>query len=118
MEEVGGVTLEDDLKEISLNQKTELEGVAKELFRDEKDSESDQKTNIEPEELGLCLINDIVFDNIGMPELSPTKQFKRLASSRKGWKTEAFVRIGQGTMDMRSGGGFGQRFMSLFQRKE
>jgi hypothetical protein len=110
--------LEDDVKEWNVSQKSELEGVANQIFMD-NDSGSelpaiDMRTNLESEEIGLCLVNDLVFKELGLKELSPTRQFKRLASSRRGWKTEAFVRTAQGTNDMRSGGSFGDKIGRLF----
>ena len=110
--------IEDELNEFNISQKTELEGVADQLFNDKIDvkgqSSIDMKTNLEDDEIGLCMINDIIFREIDMPELSPTNQFKRLASSRKGWKTEAFVRTAQGTQELRSGGSVGERLKGLF----
>jgi len=58
------MTIEDDLDEIKINGESELEGVAKQLFDDTKNPDNfssiDMKTNLIDEEIGLCLINDIV----------------------------------------------------------
>lgn len=117
------MALEDELKEINLNQQSELQGVAQELFEDKQDvktgkSSIDMKTNLDNDEVGLILINDAIFKIIGLEDLSPTGQFKRLASSRQGWKTEAFVRTAQGQSEMRNGGGLMNGFKNMFRRKD
>jgi len=113
------MTLEKDLDEISLREKSELEGVAEQLFDDStKDGKSsiDLKTNLHDEEIGLCLVNDAIFKLIEMPELSPTAQFKRLVSSRDGWKTNKFVETATGVKDQRESGL--NKLGSLFNRRE
>lgn len=99
------MSIEDELNEINISQPSELQGMAKELFSDDDNaSKIDQKTNLTTEEVSLCMINDIIFSSIGMSNLSPSSQHKRLASSRQGWKTEAFVRATQSTNEIRGGG--------------
>jgi len=113
------MTLEKDLDEISLREKSELEGVAEQLFDDTtKDGKSsiDLKTNLHDEEIGLCLINDSIFRMIEMPELSPTAQFKRLVSSRGGWKTNKFVETATGIREGRESGL--NKLGSLFSKRE
>jgi len=116
------VALEDEVKEFSVHQKTELEGAADQIFEDKLTQEGlssiDMRTNLTVEELPLCLVNDLVFNIVGCPELSPTRQFKRLASSRNGWKTEKFVQTAQGSNDMKTGTGFMDKMGNLFKRKE
>lgn len=113
------MSLEDDVKEVGMMQQSELQGMARELFEDkfddkQKQSSIDLKTNLVDEEVGLCMINDIIFSFIDLPELSPTKAFKRLASSRKGWKVESFVKAAQGSQDMRFGGAMMRRMGGMF----
>ena len=111
------MSIEDELNEFEISQPSELQGMARELFSDDKDANKiDQKTNLIPEEVSLCMVNDIIFDSLGMTALSPTSQFKRLASSRKGWKTEAFVRAAQSTNEAR-GGGMMDRLGGMLQPK-
>ena len=116
------MALDDDVNELNLKQTSELEGVAEQLFNDSKAKDGlssiDMRTNLEDEEVGLCLINDMIFKMIGMEELSPTRQFKRLASSRQGWKTEKFVNTAQGVNDRKAGGGFMDNMKSAFGRRE
>ena len=117
------MSLDDQLNEINLKDPSELEGVAKQLFEDSRDditglNSIDMKTNLIDEEIGLCLINDIIFKSLSLDDLSPTRQFKRLASSRGGWKTEKFVQTASGIRDERSGGSFGNKLAGLFGRRE
>ena len=113
--------LEDDLQQFAVNQKSEMEGVAEQIFEDKETdgmSSIDMKTNISDEEIGLCLVNDLIFNQLGLKELSPTRQFKRLASSRQGWKTESFVKTTQGINEMQSHRGLRDRLGNLFSRKD
>jgi hypothetical protein len=114
--------IEDELREISLKEPSELEGVAKQLFEDTDSNDGlssiDMRTNLLDEEVGLCLINDIIFKQIGLSDLSPTRQFKRLASSRSGWKTEKFVQTASGVRDQRDGSGFMNKFSGMLGRRE
>ena len=115
------MALENELNELNLKETSELEGVAKQMFEDiEVDGVSsiDLKTNLQDEEVGLCMINDIIFKQIGLPELSPTKQFKRLVSSRGGWKTEKFVQTAGGIMGSREGSSMMGRIGSMFQPRQ
>ena len=113
------MALENDLNEISLKEKSESEGVAEQLFDDstkEGKASIDLKTNLADEEIGLCLVNDAIFKIIGMEELSPTAQFKRLVSSRGGWKTNKFVETATGVREGRESGL--NKLGSLFRRRE
>jgi len=111
------MAIEDELKEFEISQPSEMQGVAKELFDDDKDANKiDQKTNLIDEEIGLCMVNDLIFSEIDMQELCPTKQFKRLASSRRGWKTEAFVRTAQANNENKAG--LGSKFGDMFKQRQ
>ena len=117
------MAIDDDIMhaEQMLTQKSEMEGMGEQIFDDKESgglSNIDMRTNLDHDEVVLCMINDKIFEMIGLPELSPSRQFKRLASSRKGWKLEKFVNGAQAMNTMRSGGGLMDRFTNLFQRRE
>ena len=117
------MAIDDDIiqAESMITQKSEMEGMGEQIFDDKEDngmSNIDMKTNLDHDEVVLCMLNDKIFDAIGLPELSPSRQFKRLASSRKGWKMEKFVSGAQAMNTMRSGGGFFDRIGDAFRRRE
>ena len=112
------MSLEDDVKEGVVTQRSELEGVAQQIFKDDNVDESDKKTNLTDEEIPLCMINDVMFRLFDCDELSPTSNFKRLKSSRNGWKMDMFRQTATGAFEVRGGGGFGEKLGKLFGRRE
>lgn len=113
--------LEDQVGTFDVSQRTELEGFSVELFDDSESqgrSAIDQKTNIENEELGLCLINTQVWNLIEMPELDPSRTFKRLASSRKGWKVEKLSEAARGRRENVEKRGVLDTLKGMFSRRK
>ena len=96
------MSIDDDVRhaeESMLQQRTDLDALGGHMFEDKPSDDGfsniDQKTNMKTDEIKLCLINEEVFDKLGLSELCPTRKFKRLVSSREGWKTEKFVQASQ-----------------------
>ena len=90
------------IDDINLNEKTELEGVADQIFK-----KGVSRTNLNPEEIGMTFTTGIVFDALGMKSKDPTERFMELNKSQQGWSMEKFVQTTNGVNDQRNAGGLG-----------
>jgi len=107
-------TIDDELENIDLSEKTEMEGVAEQIFK-----EGDSRSNLFQEEIALILTCDLIFPVLGMDRHNPTGNFKNLAKSRKGWSTEKFVEAASRMQNSRSGGTMGGWMKErLFSQKQ
>ena len=96
--------LDELMENIDLTEKTELQGVADEMF-----TAGTTRTKISPDEVGATFVTGIVFKALGMGELDPTNRFLELKKSEDGFSTEKFVQAVGGQMEQRSGSGFFNR---------
>lgn len=106
--------LDQILSSGQLNEKTELEGVAEQIFKADR-----TRTKLLNGEVSMVFVTDIVFDCLGMKTQNPTNKFMELKKSENGWSTEKFVQTTQQTNDNRSGGSIGSWFKDrLFTPKQ
>jgi len=97
--------LDEVLANVNMNEKTEMEGMADQIFK-----KGDSRSNLFEPEIGLIITCDVVFDVLSMQNFNPSKNFKSLAKSRRGWSTEKFVEAASGVQNQRSGGSLGSFF--------
>ena len=94
--------IDDLVNNVSLNEKTELEGVADQVFRNEAG-----RTKLNDIEISACFVTKIVFSSLGMSNDDPTSKFLELKKSHEGWNMDKFVEATGGAQNARSGGVFG-----------
>lgn len=106
-------SIEDVLDKVDLSEKTEMEGVADQVFKP-----GSARTLLDNEEISNILICDVVMTSLGLDDVNPTNNFKELKKSLGGWSTEQFVRAASGIQDQRAGGGFMNGIKGLFTPKK
>jgi len=91
--------LESLMDRVDLNEKTELQGVAHEIFLNKP-----ARSNITHFEASACFVSNVIFPTLGMAEENPVNFFLELKKSQHGWATDKFVSAASGVQDIRSGG--------------
>lgn len=94
--------IDDLVDNVSLTEKTELEGVADQVFKNEAG-----RTKLSEAEISACFVTKIVFESLGMKQDDPTDQFLELKKSHDGWNMNKFVEATGGAQNARSGGMLG-----------
>jgi len=90
--------IDDVLDKIDLNEKTEMEGVADQIFRS-----TPTRSNITPDEAAACFKCNAIFPTMGMDDENPVNGFLELKKSQSGWSTEKFVQATGGINEQRKG---------------
>lgn len=102
--------LETLMDNIDVSEKTELQGVAYEVFLN-----TPSRSNITHFEASACFVSNVIFPTLGMAEENPVNFFLELKKSQQGWATHQFVNAAGGVQEQRSGLGMMDR---LFRKKE
>jgi len=90
--------IDDVLDKIDLNEKTEMEGMAEQIFKS-----TPTRSNITPDEASACFRCNAIFPTMGMGDENPVDGFLELKKSQLGWSTEKFVQAAGGVNDQRKG---------------